>query len=197
MHQVPAPERWPLPDLRSPQEAPSLTDARRSAWALGWPLGSQHGSRALIPALQTLRLGRGLRPVRVTRGKASNASPSGGHLLVPEACWQHPTSKPECQGLLKSAHAACRPLLSPPHRLPGWAARDSAGTLPSGRALGFLSPPSSISSKAKATLWTCRGGRSQYYHPCPGPAGHLLLPFRKRGDGEHEGAFTTTTRSPG
>lgn len=29
--------------------------------------------------------------------------------------------------------------------------------LPSGRALGFLRPPSSISSKAKATLCTCRG----------------------------------------
>lgn len=49
--------------------------------------------------------------------------------------------------------------------------RAGGGALPSGRALGVLRPPSSISSKANATLWTCPASKSrgQALQPLPGP----------------------------
>lgn len=62
--------------------------------------------------------------------------------------------EPPAQSLTSEGPAATSgPGHLPAARLP----RAPGRALPSGRALGFWSPPSSISSKAKDTLWTCKG----------------------------------------
>lgn len=101
---------------------------------------------------------------------------------------QGPAGKPPTRGLPDASEPRPRPLpCSAPPRGP------LAGALPSGLALGFLSPPSSISSKAKDTLWTCQGCKSQRPARLPRPTAAHYRPSDRTG---MEGARTEGARGP-
>lgn len=94
--------------------------------------------------------------------------------------------EPPTRGLPDASEPRPRPLpCSAPPRGP------LAGALPSGLALGFLSPPSSISSKAKDTLWTCQGCKSQHPARLPWPTAAHYRPSDRTG---MEGARTEGAR---